>query len=85
MNTRVGCKTDKWSGVTDKQETGKCNSNKKLLLPLCSEFILVITNSIFKYRKSCKKTPRCTCFLSIWYLLNYITSKSKHLNKVHDK
>ena len=44
INARIGRDNDKWPLVMDKHGIGKCNSNGELLLALCSEFELIVTN-----------------------------------------
>ena len=44
--------------VMDKHGIGKCNSNGELLLALCSEFELVVTNTMIKQKDERKTTRR---------------------------
>ena len=46
-NARIGRDSDEWPLVMDKYEIGICNSNGQLLLALCSEFELIVTNTMF--------------------------------------
>ena len=46
----IGRENDKWPLVMGKHEIGKCNSNGELLLAVCSEFELIVTNTIFKQK-----------------------------------
>ncbi|KAK2187215.1 hypothetical protein NP493_175g03012 [Ridgeia piscesae] len=48
FNARIGRKNVKWPLVMGKHGIGKCNSNGELLLALCSEFELKVTNTMFK-------------------------------------
>ena len=45
FNTRIGRENDKWPSVLDKYGIEKCNSNGELLLALCTEFDLIVTNT----------------------------------------
>ena len=56
FNARVGCEQDKWESDIGPHGMGKCNYNRKLLLALCSEYELVITNIVFMHRKHHKVT-----------------------------
>ncbi|KAK2190850.1 hypothetical protein NP493_66g03000 [Ridgeia piscesae] len=56
FNVRRARDNDKWPMVMGKHEIGKCNSNSELLLALCSEFELVVTNTMFKQKGERKTT-----------------------------
>ena len=56
FNARIGRDNDKWPLVMGKHGVGKCNSNDELLLALCSEFVLIVTNTMFKQKDERKTT-----------------------------
>ena len=54
FNARIGRDNDKWPLVMGKHGIGKCNSNGELLLALCSEFELIVTNTMFEHKNERK-------------------------------
>ena len=56
FNSRIGRENDKWPSALDKYGIGKCNSNGELLLALCTEFDLIVTNTMFKQKDAHKTT-----------------------------
>ena len=56
FNARTGRENDKWSSALGKYGIGKCNSNDELLLALCTEFDLIVTNIMFKQKDAHKTT-----------------------------
>ena len=55
-NARIGSDSKKWKGVLGSQGVGKCDAIRVVLLALCSEYRLVITNTIFKHKEAHKNT-----------------------------
>ena len=50
FNARIGRENDKWPSALGKYGIGKCNPNGELLLALCTEFDLIVTNTMFKQK-----------------------------------
>ena len=74
FNARIGIGNDKWPLVMGKHVIGKCNSNGELLLSLCSEFELIVTNTMFKQNDELKTTwmhPRS----GHWHMIDFITMR----------
>ncbi|KAK2193389.1 hypothetical protein NP493_13g03002 [Ridgeia piscesae] len=66
FNARIGRENEKWPLVMGKHGIGKCNSNGELLLALCSECELTVTNTMFKQKDERKTTwmhPRSRHFI----------------------
>uniref|UniRef100_A0A0L8GPG9 Endonuclease/exonuclease/phosphatase domain-containing protein n=1 Tax=Octopus bimaculoides TaxID=37653 RepID=A0A0L8GPG9_OCTBM len=57
-----------------KHGVGKCNLNDELFLDLCSEFILVITKTVFEHKAHQKTTWMHPCS-KYWHLLDYIITQ----------
>ena len=80
FNTRIERDNDKWPFVTSKHGIGKSNSNGELLLVLCSEFELIVTNTMFKQKDERKTTwmhPRT----GYWHMIDFIITKCR--DKIH--
>lgn len=81
FNARVGSDTSVWGDVIGKHGVGRANSNGHLLLSLCNEFGLLVTNTIFQLPTRCKiswRHPRSNHY----HLLDYVITRSSMRNDV---
>jgi len=82
FNARIGRDDDKWPLVMGKHGIRKCNSNGELLLALCSEFELIVTNTVFKQkdeRKIAWMHPRSR----YWHIISFIITRCRDKMDVH--
>ena len=82
FNARIGRENDKWPLVMDKHGIGKCNSNGEPLLALCSEFELIVTNTMFKQKDERKTTwmhPRSRH----WNMIGFIITRCRDKMDIH--
>ena len=81
FNARVGNNHQAWPDVLGKHLLGTSNSNGLLLLSICSEFNLTITNSIFQQRNMYKGTW-CHPRSKHWHTLDYVITRQSERNCV---
>ena len=82
FNARIGRNNDKWPLVIGKHGIGKCISNGELLLTLCSEFELIVTNTMFKQkdeRKTIWTHPRS----GHWHMIDFIITRCRDKMDIH--
>ena len=83
FNARVRRDYEKWPRVIGRYGVGNCNANGELPLALCSEFELLLTNTVFKQREEHKTTwmhPRS----KHWHLIDYIITRQRDRMDVHN-
>ncbi|XP_051916305.1 craniofacial development protein 2-like, partial [Hippocampus zosterae] len=74
FNARVGRDHQLWGGILGKEGVGNCNENGELLLCLCAETEMVITNTLFQMANKHKTTwqhPRS----GHWHLIDYVLTR----------
>ena len=82
FNAKLGRENDKWPLVMGKHGIGKCNSDGELLLALCSEFQLIVTNTMFKQKDERKTTwmhPRSRH----WHMVDFIITRCRDKMDIH--
>ena len=82
FNARIGRDYENWPTVMGRYGVGKCNTNGELLLALCSEFGLLLTNTVFKQKEEHTTTwmhPRS----KHWHLIDYIITRQRDKMDVH--
>jgi len=78
FNARVGSNHHVWNGAIGRHGIGNANSKDFSLLHLCSEFDLVITNTLFQQRNHHKATwqhPRS----KHWHLIDHIIVRHRDI------
>ena len=74
---RVGTNHNVWAGVIGRHGLGNANSSGIRLLNLCSEFCLVITNTLFQQRNQRKAT-----WMHPMSMLDYVITRSRDVGDV---
>ena len=72
FNARIRRDNEKWPLIMGKHAFEKCNSNGELILALCSEFELMVTNTMFK-QKDERKTTWMHLRSGYWNIIIIIT------------
>ena len=82
FNARVGTDYMSWENIIGRHGVGSMNSNGQMLLSLCSEFDLSITNTLFQQANHLKTTwkhPRSKHY----HLIDYIVVRRRDRQKVY--
>lgn len=82
FNARVGRDNVVWDRVIGCHSVGNMNSNGLLLLQLCTQHELVLTNTLFQQPNKYKTTwqhPRS----KHWHMLDYIVVRQRDVSDVH--
>ncbi|KAK2183099.1 hypothetical protein NP493_323g01052 [Ridgeia piscesae] len=82
FNARIGRDNDKGPLIMGKHGIGKCNSNGELLLALCSEFEVIVTNTKFK-QKDERKTTWMHHRSRHWHMIDFIITKCRDKMDIH--
>ena len=78
FNARVGADCRTWKGVLELHGTRKLNSNGLMLLSLCAENHLTISNTLFQQADKYKTTwmhPRS----KQWHLIDYVICRQRDI------
>ena len=84
FNARVGCDVSTWPKVLGSHSVGNENSNGSLLLQICSEHALAITNTYRYYQQANKYKATWQHLRSKhWHMLDYVITRQCHQREVH--
>ena len=82
LNARIGSNHTAWTGIIGQYGIGQENSNGRLLLSLCSQHSLSVTNTFFKLKDAYKTTwmlPRS----KHWHHLDFIICRQRDFHDFH--
>lgn len=82
FNARVGTDYTSWENIVGKHGVGNENSNGTLLLSMCSQHELCITNTMFQQTTNHKTTwmhPRT----KQWHMIDYVITRQRDIKDVH--
>jgi exonuclease III len=82
FNARVGTDNTSWENVIGKHGVGNENSNGTLLLSMCSQLELVITNTIFQQANN-HKTTWMHPGSKKWHMIDYVITRQRDIKDVN--
>ena len=82
FNARVGTDSTSWENVIGKHGVGNENSNGTLLLSMCSQLGLVITNTIFQQQNK-HKTTWMHPGSKEWHMIDFVITRQRDIKDVH--
>ena len=81
FNARVGTDYASWENIIGKHGVGNENSNGTLLLSLCSQNELILTNTIFQ-QASKRKTTWMHPGSKEWHMIDYVITRQRDIKDV---
>ena len=81
FNARVGNRRDLWGQAVGSHDIGKMNANGLCLLKLCTEFDIIITNTLFRLKAIYKSSWMHPRYRQL-YLLDYIIVRNSQVGEV---
>ena len=82
FNARVGTDHSNWEHVIGKHGIGRENSNGTMLLSLCSQHDLIVTNTIFQ-QASRHKTTWMHPGTKEWHMIDFVITRQNDVKDVH--
>ena len=82
FNARVGVDYSSWENVIGRHGVGRENSNGTLLMSLCAQNNLIITNTIFQQATK-HKTTWMHPGTKEWHMIDYVITRHRDVSDVH--
>ena len=81
FNARVGCDYSSWENIIGRHGIGNENSNGTLLLSLCAQYELSLTNTFFQQASRCKTTWMHPGTKK-WHLIDYVITRQRDIKDI---